>query len=151
MLRQAVCATSALLALSIACAKPDAPSADPVIAYGDVEVLPARQSGPQLVYPPMLQEARIEGRVEIEFVVTAAGNVDSASFKILHSTNNALEAPTRTAVLGGRYAPGQNGGKAVPVRLRTIARFLTVHTDGSYDTAAKNTPTPLTAFYNPTK
>jgi TonB family protein len=137
-----------LAILLAACAKPEA-STDPVMAFGEVDVLPARQSGPQLEYPAMQREAGVEGKVELEFVVWASGAVDSSSLKILSSSNAAFEAPARHAVLGARYTPGQNGGHAVPVRLRVVARFLTVHADGSYDTAAATSPTPLTAFYDP--
>jgi TonB family protein len=139
---------SAAALLLIACAKPE-PSTDPVMAVGEIDSLPVRQSGPQLVYPVVQREAGLEGRVELEFVVGVNGTVDTNSLKIISSTHAAFEAPVRAAVLGARYTPGQNGGKPVPVRLRTVARFLTVHADGTYDTAAAESPSPLTAFYNP--
>jgi|SRR6185295_3328622 len=137
-----------LTLLALACAKPE-PSSDPVIAYGEVEVVPARQSGPLLEYPAVQREAGLEGKVELEFVVGVNGAVDAASIRIISSSNAAFEGPVRTALLATRYTPGQIGGKAVPVRLRAIARFLTVHADGTYDTAAARSPTPLTAFYDP--
>src|SRR5690349_2273911 len=113
MLRRVLLAAT----LTFACTKPE-PSTDPVIAFGDVEVVPVRQSGPVLEYPAVQREAGLEGRVEVEFVVKVDGTVDSTSLKIISSSNAAFEAPVRSALVATHYTPAQNGGKTVAVRLR---------------------------------
>lgn len=64
-------------------------------------------------YPPMMQSAGIEGRVEVQFVVDTLGRPESRSFKVLSSTHKQFEEPAREAVMKSVFKPARFKGSPV--------------------------------------
>lgn len=88
-----------------------------------VDEAPERLSGPPLRYPPLLQDAGIEGSVTAEFVVGTDGHPEHDTFKVISSTNRAFERPARDAILNSVYRPGRMRGTPVRVLVRQTVRF----------------------------
>jgi protein TonB len=78
----------------------------------DDPVQPVSQSPPR--YPPAMQAAGIEGRVELQYIVDTLGRVEPPSIKILRSTNKMFEEPAREAILKSVFKPAKF--KGTPVR-----------------------------------
>jgi len=70
-------------------------------------------SQPQPRYPPVLQQAGITGRVELQFVVDTTGHAEPRSFKVLRSSNKAFEEPAREAIMKSVFRPARIRGQAV--------------------------------------
>ncbi len=77
----------------------------------DDPVRPISQPTPR--YPPVLQQAGITGRVEMQFVVDTTGHAEPGSFKILRSSNKAFEEPAREAIMKSVFRPARIRGQAV--------------------------------------
>ena len=72
-------------------------------------------------YPEPLRQARVEGLVEMEAVVTEAGEI--SNLRVARSTDPRLEAPARAAVAQWRYRPATFEGKPVKVYLTITTSF----------------------------
>lgn len=70
------------------------------------------------LYPRILLDAGISGRVEAEMVVNADGSVDPASIRIIGASNDRFIEPSRQVVERFRYSPGVYEGAPVRVILR---------------------------------
>ena len=70
-------------------------------------------SQPQPRYPPVLQQAGITGRVEMQYVVDTTGHAEPRTFKILRSSNKAFEEPAREAIMKSVFRPARIRGQAV--------------------------------------
>lgn len=68
-------------------------------------------------YSTRLQEAGVQGRVQVAFVVKADGNVDAESVQIIQSPSDALSAAAKVAVARIKFKPGQKDGSPVPCRV----------------------------------
>ena len=66
-----------------------------------------------VVYPPLLQQAGIEGLARIQLIVTASGAIDSASVTVTGAMSRTFEPTVRAAALRMRFEPGWWGGAAV--------------------------------------
>jgi len=90
-----------------------------------VEERPEVQAGSCIPprYPPVLQQAGIEGRVMIEFVIDTLGRAERNSFRIVSSAHNLFEAPAREAVQSCRFRPGRIQGRAVRTRVQQPINF----------------------------
>ncbi|HEX5869704.1 MAG TPA: energy transducer TonB, partial [Longimicrobium sp.] len=66
-------------------------------------------------YPPALNEARVEGRVEARFRILEDGSVDSASISIISTDNEQFNGPTIRALPVLRFRPAKVGGRPVKV------------------------------------
>ena len=66
-----------------------------------------------IAYPPLLQQAGIEGLARVQVIVTASGAIDSASVTVTGSMHRAFEPTVRRAALGMRFDPGMRDGAAV--------------------------------------
>ncbi|HKO16291.1 MAG TPA: TonB family protein [Gemmatimonadaceae bacterium] len=64
-------------------------------------------------YPDSLLRARVSGRVVARFVVDTAGDVEPGTIGIVSSSNAGFEKSVRAAVLGARFHPAQQRGRAV--------------------------------------
>lgn len=80
------------------------------------------QPGPQR-FPPVLQNAGITGRVEVQFIVDTEGHAEPASFKVLSSTHKAFEEPAREMILKSLFKPGRSRGQPVRVLVRQAINF----------------------------
>jgi len=96
-----------------------APRADSVYTADLLEERPVRLGGQAPVYPPVLQSARIEGRVDVEIVVDTAGRVEPGSPRVLRSTNRLFDGPALDASATWVFRPARIGGH--PVRARVWA------------------------------
>lgn len=68
---------------------------------------------PQPRYPPTLQAAGIEGKVEVQYVVDTTGHAESSSWKVMRSTNKMFEEPAREAIMKAVFRPARIKGRAV--------------------------------------
>jgi len=68
---------------------------------------------PKPRYPPVLQQAGIAGRVEVQYVVDTTGHAEPTSWKVMHSTNKAFEEPAREAIMKGVFKPAKIKGQSV--------------------------------------
>lgn len=64
-------------------------------------------------YPEALKAAGVEGQGLVQFVVDTDGRVDSASVRVLKSTNTSFADAIRAALPRMRFTPAEVGGHAV--------------------------------------
>jgi outer membrane biosynthesis protein TonB len=69
----------------------------------------------QRLYPPFLRDAGFGGDVVVEFVITAAGDVDMGTFVIVEAAADALGEASRAAVAEFRWQPARRAGRKVPM------------------------------------
>lgn len=74
-------------------------------------------------YPPVLAQAAIPGRVEVEFVVDTLGRAERQSIRTLDSTRPEFEAAARAAIENTRYRPARVRGRAVRQLVRQTLSF----------------------------
>jgi protein TonB len=70
-------------------------------------------SQPKPRYPPVLQQAGVSGKVELQFVVDTLGHAEAASWKVLKSTNKLFEEPARETIMKSVFKPARIKGAAV--------------------------------------
>ncbi len=80
-------------------------------------------SGPLPVYPDLLRQAGVQGRVVLEAVVDTTGRVLAQSIAIVSATNPGFVAPARHALLATLFRPAMVGGTAVRMRVRIPYEF----------------------------
>ncbi len=83
---------------------------------GDRVTVQARLLRPlEARYPPALHDARVSGRVEVEFIVDATGQPRMDTFGVVSSSHPALVEAVRRSVDAGRqtFAPATLDGRAV--------------------------------------
>jgi protein TonB len=66
-------------------------------------------SGTNVEYPESLRTTGIEGQVLAKFVVNENGRVETATFKVLESTNPAFTSAVKSALSRMRFRPAQIG------------------------------------------
>ena len=91
------------------------PGADQVLSVDVVQEKPERLSGPQPAYPPLLQQAGIEGRVMVQAIVDTSGRIEPNSVRVVESANPGFDVPAKNAVLKSLFRPGRVYGRAVRV------------------------------------
>jgi len=91
------------------------PGADQVLSVDVVQEKPERLSGPQPQYPPLLQQAGIEGRVMVQAIVDTSGRIEPNSVRVVESANPGFDVPAKNAVLKSLFRPGRVYGRAVRV------------------------------------
>jgi len=80
-------------------------------------------TGPLPVYPDLLRQAGVQGRVVLEAVVDTTGRVLAQSISIVSGTNPSFVASARQALLATLFRPAMVGGKPVPMRVRIPYQF----------------------------
>lgn len=70
-------------------------------------------SGTQVEYPEQLRSSGIEGEVQAQFVVNENGRVETGTFKVLNSPNDAFTQAVRRALSGMRFHAAQIDGQKV--------------------------------------
>lgn len=83
-----------------------------------VEERPTRLSCPPPQYPRILQDAGIEGRVMLEFVIDTMGRAEQTSIKVIESANQGFNRPAMESVGKCVFRPGRVSGYAVRVLVR---------------------------------
>jgi len=66
-----------------------------------------------IAYPPLLQQAGIEGLARVQLIVTASGAIDSASVTVTGSMHRGFEPTVRQAMSRMHFDAGVVGGQAV--------------------------------------
>ena len=80
-------------------------------------------SGPLPVYPDLLRQAGVAGRVVLEAVVDTTGRVLASSILVVEATNPGFVAPARRALLATLFRPAMVDGKAMRMRVRIPYEF----------------------------
>lgn len=65
------------------------------------------------LYPSILQDSGIGGRVIVQFVVDTNGRVDMSTVKIMSSSHDGFKDPTRKALREFRFTPARIGDRKV--------------------------------------
>ena len=93
-----------------------------VYAENLVEEKPSVLSG-QVVYPELLRQANITGRVTVQAIVDTTGRVEPTSVKVLQSSNPAFDQAARSYVLKALWRPARVHGRAVRVLISLPIEF----------------------------
>lgn len=102
--------------------------------------LPALRRELDRVYPPALRDARIEGVVQVRFVITESGEVAGAA--VTSSTEPRLNAATLEAVRVLRFSPGRIGRRAVRTQVELPIRWRVAEDDGERGPERREPGTP---------
>ncbi len=88
-----------------------------------VEERPSVLSAPKLVYPDVLRQAGIQGRVLVQAVIDTTGRAEANSVKVLQSPNPGFDQNARNYVLKARFRPARIHGRAVRVLVQVPVDF----------------------------
>jgi len=88
-----------------------------------VEEKPSVLSGPQLVYPDLLKQAGIQGRVLVQAVIDTSGRAEVSTVKIIQSPNPGFDQAARNYVLKALFRPARVHGRAVRVLINVPIDF----------------------------
>jgi len=110
---------------AVALAQTGTPADTTVLGEASVTERPAIVPGSCLAptYPILMRDARIEGRVLLQFVVDTLGRIEPASVVAIQSTHSQFEAAARRALATCRYRPGRAGSRAVRVKVQMPFNF----------------------------
>jgi protein TonB len=90
---------------------------------GEVDELPELRSPLNPPYPEHLRRAGINGSVHLEYVILASGRVDSASVRVIASTEPAFTIAVIGVVLSASFKPARRRGLPVAVLVQQTIRF----------------------------
>src|SRR3989454_2775869 len=91
------------------------PGSDQVLSVDVVQEKPELLSHPPPAYPPLLQQAGIEGRVMVQAIIDTTGRVEPNSARVVESANPGFDQPAKNVVLRSLFRPGRVDGRAVRV------------------------------------
>lgn len=94
------------------------PTEGQVYAEAIVEEKPEFLSGPLPVFPELLKQARIQGRVMVQAVIDTTGRAEANTVKIIASPNPGFDQPAKTALLRTLFRPARVHGRAVRVLIQ---------------------------------
>jgi TonB family protein len=106
-------------------------SGNEVYAEALVEERPSLLSAPP-VYPALLKQAGIQGRVILPAVIDTTGRVEPASVRIMKSSHPAFEQPTKDWVLKALFRPARLQGRGVRVFINLLVDYSITQSSGSY-------------------
>ena len=107
-------------------------SGNEVYAEGLVEERPALLSAPAPVYPAVLKQAGIQGRVILPAVIDTTGRVEPASVRIMKSSHPAFDQPTTDWLLKALFRPARLHGRGVRVSIHLVVDYAITPSSGSY-------------------
>jgi len=107
-------------------------SGNEVYAEALVEERPALLSAPPQVYPALLKQAGIQGRVILPAVIDTTGRVEPASLRILKSPHPGFDQPTIDWVLKALFRPARLQGRGVRVFIHLLVDYSITTSSGSY-------------------
>ena len=107
-------------------------SGNEVYAEGLVEERPALLSAPAPVYPALLKQAGIQGRVILPAVIDTTGRVEPASVGIMKSPHPGFDQPTKDWVLKALFRPARLQGRGVRVFINLLVDYSITPSSGSY-------------------
>jgi len=103
------------------CPHVDVSTDDTALRPGSRVRAPRKIRNPQPVYPQQMQDARIQGVVLIEAIISAAGCVTDA--RVLRGPHTTLEAAAVATVSRWRYEPSLLDGKPIPIIMTVTVNF----------------------------
>jgi len=80
-------------------------------------------TAPLPVYPDLLRQAGVQGRVVLKAVIDTTGRVLSQSIAVVSATNPGFVAPARQALQATLFRPAMVAGKAVRMRVQIPYEF----------------------------
>jgi len=80
-------------------------------------------TAPLPLYPDLLRQAGVQGRVVLEAVVDTTGRVLAQSISVVSATHTGFVAPARQALLATLFRPAMIGGKPVRMLVRIPYEF----------------------------
>ncbi len=89
------------------------PIAGQIYAEDDVDERPVLMSAPPLAYPPLLRQAGLQGRVEVQAVIDTVGHAEPGSVKVIERTSTGFEESARDYMLHAVFRPAHVKGRAV--------------------------------------
>lgn len=99
------------------------PTSDQVFLEAVVEERPERLSGPLPVYPDILRQAGVAGRVLVEAVIDTTGRAIPRSVRIIQTPHSGFDQAAKNVLLQSLFRPGRVGGRAVKVLIRLPIDF----------------------------
>jgi len=99
------------------------PTGDQVLSLDVVQEKPERLAGPLPVYPPLLQQAGIEGVVTVQAIVDTMGRVEPNSIRIIQTPNPGFNESAKQMVLKSLFRPARVYGKAVRVLIQIPVNY----------------------------
>jgi TonB family protein len=99
------------------------PTGNEVFMEAIVEEKPALLSSPQLLYPDLLRQAGIQGRVMVQAIVDTLGRAEPASVKVTQSPNPGFDAAAKNMVQKSLFRPARVHGHAVRVLIQIPIDF----------------------------
>ncbi len=106
-------------------------SGSEVYAEALVEERPELLSAPPPIYPQLLKQAGIQGRVILHAIVDTTGRVEPASVRIIKSPSPAFEQPTKDWVLKALFRPARLHGRGVRVFINLPVDYSLTAASGS--------------------
>jgi len=100
-----------------------AEASDQVFVESVVEERPEILSGPALVYPDLLRQAGVQGRVLIQAIIDTTGRAEPSSVKVIQSPNPGFDQSAKNYVLRALFRPARVHGRAVRVLLNLPIDF----------------------------
>lgn len=94
------------------------PTSDAVLSVDVVQEKPQRLAGPPPVYPPLLQQAQIEGTVMVQAIIDTMGRVEPNSIKVTSTANPGFNESAKQSVAKSLFRPARVYGKAVRVLIQ---------------------------------
>ena len=94
---------------------------DPIFNEADLDVAPKSIVTASPTYPPELKRARIEGRVDVIYIVSPQGNVKSV--RITDATHRQFAESVRNALRRWTFEPGKKDNQDVSTRVRQSFGF----------------------------
>lgn len=101
----------------------DSAGPDRIFAAAIVDEPAAALRQPAPRYPPVLQQAGIEGRVLLEFVIDTTGHAEAASLRVIESSNGGFDAAAMEAVERSLFRPARVRGRSVRQLTRQAIAF----------------------------
>src|SRR5437762_8885129 len=99
------------------------PTGNEVFMEAIVEEKPAVLSGPTLVFPELLRQAQIAGRVLVQAIVDTLGRAEPPSVKVIQSPNPGFDQSAKNYVLKALFRPARVHGRAVRVLIQIPIDF----------------------------
>ncbi len=106
-------------------------SGSEVYAEALVEERPELLSAPPPIYPQLLKQAGIQGRVILHAIVDTTGRVEPASVRIIKSPSPAFDQPTKNWILKALFRPARLHGRGVRVFINLPVDYSLTAASGS--------------------
>jgi protein TonB len=100
----------------------DSLAAGRVLAAAEVDQPAAVIRQPSPRYPPVLQQAGVEGRVLLEFIIDTTGHPEAASLRVVERSAPGFDPAALETIQRSLFRPARVRGK--PVRQRTLQRIV---------------------------